>query len=124
MKVTDKDVSRLVAKWAKAYKLDPAWSFSLKINESPDHEDEDQVDAAASIYVEEGYFIARLIVNTWRIDSLKELDHVICHEIAHVVLAPMWTLLRSLGGNKLDEVCRNALEAATERFARAMLGRK
>lgn len=117
----DRDVARRVQRWRRILGLGRDWQINVRVLDAPEHAEDDRNDATAYIKVEPGYFFANMTVNGWHVDKDTDLDHVIVHELVHVLLQPVCTIVESAMGEHMSEVAEQNMEALCERIARAVL---
>jgi hypothetical protein len=116
-----REVAKLVRKWRRILGLGPEWSIKVRVLEAPEDADDDRNQAEAYIHVEPGYFFANMTINAWQVDKGTNLDHVVAHELVHVLLQPVCTIVQAGLGEQLAEVANQNMEALCERVARALL---
>lgn len=116
-----REVAKRVKKWRRVLGLGSEWKIRVRVLEEPD-EDDGASDAVAYIHVEPGYFFAHMTVNAWHVvDGTTDLDLVIAHELTHVILQPVCTIVQAALGKKMSEVATQNMEALCERVSRALV---
>lgn len=115
-----REVAKRVKKWRWVLGLGSEWKIRVRILEAPDESD-DGNDAVAYIRVEPGYFFANMTVNAWHIEKGTDLDLIIAHELTHVILQPVCTIVQAALGRKMSEVATQNMEALCERVSRALV---
>lgn len=113
-----RDVTRLVRKWRKHLGIGEQWRVDVKVNEHPSGSEAE--DAQAHITVTPQYFHASLEVNAWQVDGV-DLDEVIAHEMLHVLMKPIETIVEGAMGERFAELGEQHLESVVERMARALV---
>jgi hypothetical protein len=113
-----REIRRLVAKWRKHLDISNQWRIEITIHDRPGERDTD--DAQACISVSPQYMHASLEVNAWQCDGV-DLDEVIAHEMLHVVLKPVETIVESAMGERFAELGEQHLEGLVERLTRALV---
>ena len=72
--------------------------------------------AQADIRVEWGYFFAVVEFNAHEIANEDVLDEVVCHELLHVVLAPLSSFAENGAGKVFNEHAINLTERTIEQL--------
>lgn len=119
-------VNRLVKKWRKVLGLGSEWRIVVIISGGdPEAGDGayEHVNVAAHTAVEPGYFAARITVNSKCFDGEHhvDLEQVIVHELCHVLLRPVESLVEAVMPKKLADVVDQNMEALCERVSRALV---
>lgn len=119
--VTMKAVKSILRKWRPLLGLDGRWSIGITIY-NEDDESWPHGDAVAACLPSPGYYQASLAVNGPRcLKDAHSLDHILVHELVHIVLWPLTVLAKEALGEKHEETWRMMIEAPTEQIARALL---
>jgi hypothetical protein len=116
-----REVAKRVKKWRRVLGLGPDWRIGVRVLESPEDPGADANDAVAYIRVEPGYFQAAMTVNAWHVDKATDLDQVIAHELTHIILQPVCTIVEAALGEHMAEVANQNMEALCERVSRALV---
>jgi len=120
--VTEKQVNRLIQKWFRRLMLSDLWTISIKIhNEVEDEPSEENRENEAYVTITDGYDHAELVINAFRIPE-KGLELAVAHEITHLALRELEMLAEAGAGKKMAAVVEAAVERATERISRALVG--
>lgn len=115
-----REVAKRVKKWRRILGLGRDWSITVRVLEEPERADDDRNEAVAYIHVEPGYFFASMTINAWRMDG-ADLDRVVVHELTHILLQPVCTIVESALGDNMSEVASQNMEALCERVSRALV---
>jgi len=122
-RVTEKDVSRIIAKWRPLLGIDGRWTISVRIFKEGDgfpHE-----GATAAVKSMPGYFQIALHLDQKACErDADTLEHIVLHELVHVVLWPLSTLAKNNLGEENEETYLQINEAATEQLTRALLRKR
>jgi hypothetical protein len=121
MRLGDADAIRTIKYWAGILGIDPIYQFKVKVNNAPDPDVKvkDRKDIQATVSVDQSYFSIRITINAYEFEA-SELDGVVIHELIHVVLAPLDSIVTASLG-PLSEHATNLCEAATERLTQAFV---
>lgn len=93
MKITVADVRRLVRQWSAVLGLSNLWDISIQVNDTEADAKPEYAKDAGVIDPEFGNYQALLIINAWQPEAQKNLDGLVAHELAHLVLYPIETAL-------------------------------
>lgn len=121
--ITEAAVNRLVQKWFRRLLLSDLWVITVKIHRDADECPEEHRDDEAYITITDGYDQAALTINAFRVPE-GGLELAVAHEMSHLVLRELEMLAEAGAGKRMAAVVEAAVERATERFSRAMTGRK
>jgi hypothetical protein len=113
-----REVGRLVKKWRKHLGIGDQWRIEVRIKEKPGDDDGD--DAQAHIVVTPQYFHATMVLNAWQCEGVN-LEEVVCHEMLHVVMKPIETIVESAMGERFAELGEQHLESVVERLSRCLV---
>lgn len=116
----DREIFKRLKKWRRILGLGSEWKIRVRILETPE-ENDDASDAVAYVRVEPGYFFANMTVNAWHLDKSTDLDLIVAHELTHVILQPVCTIVQAALGKKMSEVATQNMEALCERVSRALV---
>lgn len=120
MKVTEKQVNRLVQKWFRRLMLSDLWTITIKIHNAAEDCDEDDRDKEAFVVISDGYDHAEMTINAFMVPD-GGLELAVAHEITHLALRELEMLAEASAGKKMAAVVEAAVERATERISRALL---
>lgn len=122
MRLTDKQAHAAIAKWGEILKINPLYTYQVKVNNAPDPDVKrsERKGVQAEIKVDEAYYTLKITINAYEFDA-SQLDHVICHELLHVVLARISTLAEEVYGKEHQETAINLIESTTEQLAQAFM---
>jgi hypothetical protein len=122
-KVTAKSISAILSKWRPLLGIDGRWDINVRIytdGETWPHE-----GAAAAVRSMPGYFQASLHLDAKACEEDADtLEHIILHELVHIVLWPLSVMARNGLGDDHEESFRDTNEAATEQLTRALLRKR
>ncbi len=116
--VSRREVQRLITKWRRILGIGNQWRVDLKINKAP--RGEELEDAQAHIVVSPGYYHADMVVNAWQCVGI-DLDEVVCHEMLHIVMKGVETVVEGAMGDRFAEVGEQMLESVVERLSRVLV---
>ncbi len=120
---TRRKVLALLRYWRPIMGLAAPWKINLRIHDQPEDEADDACkDAVAYIHVLDGYSIANLTINSWRVED--DLEHVVVHELAHVPTWKLRTAAYAALGERNEDTARAMVEDATEAITRALMRMK
>lgn len=122
-RVTEKSITRILRKWRPLLGIDGRWSIVVKVFD--DEEEWPHKGAVAAVNPSPGYFQATIHLNaTAAEEDAHSLEHILLHELVHIVLCPITTVARDGLGEDHETTWRNMMEAATEQLTRALLRKK
>jgi hypothetical protein len=122
MKVTKGAVLKLLKKWRPRLGLDGRWAIEIAMCFAKEAWPEDEAGNCAFVEVHSAYFQAKISLNVTAIESIEEpLEDVIKHELVHIVLDQLATVVRDTLGERHDATYRILLEQATETISRALV---
>lgn len=124
MKCTEIQVKRYVDKWFNRLLLSGLWTIAIKIHHTVEEEaDEEHRGDEAYVEITDGYDHVTLTLNAFRIPD-DGLELAVAHEMTHLALRELEMLAEAGAGKKMQKVIDAAVERATERLSRAMVGKK
>lgn len=120
MKIKEQDLARIAAKYKHILGLED-WKFTLRIQESPDDEQDSSCsDAQGYTQILDGYSTAHITVNAWRVEDVRDLDRLLAHEVSHCALAQISLLARDACGERLEQTGIAIIEQTVDRVAKAL----
>ncbi len=122
MRLSESAARKAINKWRAILGVNQLYKIHFEINNQPDHtlKPSQRKDVEAKVKVDEAYLNVYLVINAYEFEA-KDLDHVIAHELLHVVLAPMTTLTFEAYGDKHEKTASNLIESTTEQLAQAFM---
>ena len=115
-----KDVQRLIKKWRRILWIGDEWNIKARVIDDEAEADEDTRDVVAYIVVLPEVWSANLTVNAWKLPE-GGLEQAIVHELTHIIMQPIATILECGLGEKFEPVAEQHVEAITERFSRILV---
>lgn len=113
-----REAQRLIKKWRRHLGIGDQWRIELKVNEKPRGDEAE--DAQAHIVVTPQYFHAQMEINAWQVVGV-DLEEIICHELLHVVMKPIETIVEGAMGERFAELGEQHLEGVVERLSRCLV---
>lgn len=121
--VNEKTVNAVLRKWRPLLGLDSRWLIDVRIVK--EKETWPYEDACAAVKPAPGYFQARLLLHEPQIkEDDHTLEHIVLHELVHIVLWPLCLVVRDALGDDHEATWRDMMEAAVEQMTRALLRKK
>ena len=122
MKLSDAAARKAIEKWARILQINQIYAYKVTVNNAPDPDvkKSKRKGVQAHVKVDEAYYCIRIVLNAYNFEA-DELDHVIVHELLHVVLARISTLAFESYGQIHRTTATNLVEATTEQLAQAFI---
>ncbi len=122
MRLTESTARKAINKWRAILGVNQLYKVHFEINNQPDHtlKPSQRKDVEAKVKVDEAYYNIYLVLNAYEFEA-EDLDHVIAHELLHVVLARMTTLTFETYGDNHEKTASNLIESTTEQLAQAFM---
>lgn len=115
MKITPQLLKAKIKEWRTILDIEKRWTINFSIINNPLEMSAGNEDAMACIFVQSGYFIANIELNTVEIDE-HELDATILHELLHIFIDPLATSSSGGLGKSQEELNSILIESTIERL--------
>jgi hypothetical protein len=123
-RVTEKTVEAILTKWRPLLGIDARWNITTKIY-GDDEEWPLEDDSVAAVRPSPGYFQASMRINAKSCEKdAHTLEHIVLHELVHIVLWPLSRVARDGLGEDHEATWRDIMEATVEQMTRALLRKR
>ncbi len=120
MKATAKQVQAIIQKWRPRLGL-MDYEIGICVHNAVEEEtDTDHHDSAGYISVFPELFVANMTINAWHIPNKKRLDYFVVHELVHITLWPLGTVIDASFGSKNSKTASDMVEQAVVKIAKAL----
>jgi len=108
------EIKNLILKHQKKLRLD-LWNITFDFSET-----EGNGRQACEILITQAYYQAHITIYPWGLKNMNEMDHMIKHELCHIITEPLYYFCIDLLNSKLrtfDQI-EHERERMTEHIAR------